>query len=581
MIKTADEALEFIHKRITGEIPEQPYPRIPEQALKNSEEKKVKKIEISEINKLIDNWADDWEDPVLRADLIPHLKRTSKSSDYSLSDLKDLILTEIRRRNKLKKEEDVLKQKSEKETKEKKVSEAKQKALDEAEQKANKIFNKKSQIKNFIKQQPFLYDPNKIWYMWDNSNFRWIKVDDVELLNMIEGSTGSEILIQNERQIIINSLKQNGRKNFRNIQQPKKTWIQFKDKIVDVETGEEFTASPDYFMVNPIPWELGSSEDTPTIDKLFREWVIFEGIQDQTYVDTLYEIVAYSILPSSLLQKIICLVGVGANGKSSYSQLIEKFIGSDNCCSTEMDLLKERFENSRLYGKLVVFIGEIDKAIFKKTGSIKRLVGEDTMRIEFKGKDGFDACLYCKPIIACNNLPETTDKSLGFFRRWLIIDFLNQFDKQANILKTIPDVEFNNLAKKSVRILKELIEKGSFTNEGSFDERKKRYEERANPLDMFIQDKCKYTEKSKILFNDFFEIYSEWLKSNYYNVQSKREVGIAIQNREPRIKKRRFNVNTADGKIEKNFYIKGIEWIEQEVERPEETEEEKSKGIEV
>lgn len=450
----------------------------------------------------------------------------------------------------------------------------KEETLKKAEEKAQELFNKELQAKNFLKKQPYLYDKNKIWWLWNNETYKWVQVDEVDILLMLSNSTGISVIDIRQRQEYINQMKSSGRLNCNKIKPTKETWIQFNDIIVDFLTGEKFNATPDYFITNPIPWKLGKSEDTPTIDKLFREWVVFDGIQDESYVDTLYEVICYTIAVKQFLQRIICLVGGGSNGKTTYTQLIEKFVGENNISSTEMELLKERFESSRFYKKLVLFIGEIDKDIFKKTSIIKRICGEDLMRIEFKGKNGFDAHIPAKPFICCNKLPETTDKSMGFYRRWLIIDFLHKFEKQQNIIKTIPNVEFENLALKSIRILKELWERGSFTNEGSFEERAKKYEDRANPLDSFIENKCFYNGNEKISFDEFFNIFNEWLKANNYRTQTRRELGISIQNREPRIKKRQVKINRTDGTKTTQMYIKGINWKEQEVEKLEEEEQE-------
>ena len=54
---------------------------------------------------------------------------------------------------------------------------------------------------------------------------------------------------------------------------PPKNWIQFKDQIFDIKTKKIFPASSDYFICNPLPWKIGKKDDTPTIDKLFKQWV--------------------------------------------------------------------------------------------------------------------------------------------------------------------------------------------------------------------------------------------------------------------------------------------------------------------
>jgi hypothetical protein len=66
---------------------------------------------------------------------------------------------------------------------------------------------------------------------------------------------------------------------------------------------------------------------------------------------------------------------------------------------------------------------------------------------------------YAKIIISTNNLPTTDDKTIGFYRRWLIVDFPNQFSEQKDILNDIPEEEYNALALKCTFILKDLLEK--------------------------------------------------------------------------------------------------------------------------
>lgn len=487
-----------------------------------------------------------------------------KNSDYTKSEIIDIFNLQIRKYKENLKRVEKEKARLEKEDKEKLKSIEKEKVLEEVEKKAEAVFNKKIVTKNFIKNQPFIYDGNRIWWLWFSDEFKWIRVDEIDILNMINRSVGTDIITPIERQIVINTLKQTGRENWNLIEPNKDTWVQFKDLIVDVRTGEKFKATPRFFITNPIPHKLGESEETPTIDKLLRQWAVFNNVQDESYVKTLYEIIAYSIIPSAPLQRIICLVGSGANGKTTFLNLIEKFVGSGNVCSSEIDLLKNRFENSRLYLKLVCIIGEIDKSIFQQTSILKRLSGEDVCRIEFKGKDGFDAKLYCKPMIACNTLPETTDKSIGFFRRWLIVDFLNRFEKQTNVLNSIPEEEYEALALKSINLLKKMLESGSFTNEGSFDERRKKYEKHANPLDFFLKEQCLFEADEKIKFENFFEVYIDWLKANSYRLQTKRELGILISHHNL-IQKSLMKISKPfGGEFTTTTVIKGIKWKNEE-----------------
>lgn len=366
--------------------------------------------------------------------------------------------------------------------------------------------------------QPYFYDKSGCFWLWRNDLFKWERVDDVEILNMVSSKSYANTVKSNEKQEIIEAMKQYGR-----LKKPKeigKRWIQFRDTIYDLETDEEFKATPKYLITNPIPWELGKTGETPTIDRIFEEWVGKNNVQ------TLYEIIAYCMLPDYPLHRIFCFVGSGLNGKGKFLELLRNFIGNENCCSTELDtLLNSRFEVTRLNKKLVCQMGETNFNEMSKTSMLKKLSGGDLIGFEIKGKTPFEGLNYAKIIIATNSLPSTTDKTIGFYRRWLIVDFPYQFSEKKDILSDIPEEEMNALAFKCLGYLRLLLEKREFHNEGSIEDRMQKYEERSNPIEKFVEEYCDTSDPEVyITKSQFSKRLSEWLKSNGYRSLSDVEI---------------------------------------------------------
>ncbi|MCX6722971.1 MAG: hypothetical protein NT094_02765, partial [Candidatus Staskawiczbacteria bacterium] len=102
-----------------------------------------------------------------------------------------------------------------------------------------------------------------------------------------------------------------------------KGWIQFNDVLVNPKTIEQIEADYKYFLTNPIPHKLGKSEETPEIDRLLREWVVKNQIQDESYIQSLYEYIAYSLTDDLFMQRIFALTGGGSNDKGTFLKLIE------------------------------------------------------------------------------------------------------------------------------------------------------------------------------------------------------------------------------------------------------------------
>ena len=375
----------------------------------------------------------------------------------------------------------------------------------------------------FISIIPIYYDESGLWWMWNFGETKWELKDEVELLNKIQNASNANIVSSKERTEILNALKQVARKNKPEDISPR--WLQFKQEIVDLDTGLRFEATPRYFVTNPIPHKLGRTEDTPTMDKIFAEWV------GEKYVPTLYEIIAYCMIPDYPIHRLFCFHGAGLNGKSCFLKLLKKFIGANNVASTELDvLLKSRFEITRLYRKLVCQMGETNFGELSKTSILKKLTGQDTIGFEYKNKTPFEAVNYAKIIISTNNLPPTTDKTIGFYRRWFIIDFPNTFSEAEDILQTIPDEEYESLGTKCIGILMNLLKVRKFSHEGSVEDRMERYEAKSNFLEKFLELFTKEDINGYITKSEFYKRFTEWCKDNRHRDMSETSLGLKMKN---------------------------------------------------
>lgn len=372
-------------------------------------------------------------------------------------------------------------------------------------------YGKEDLANKLFQARPFFYDKSKLWWLWNLDKKCWELVDETDILICVKNNVESVVTITSkERTEILEAMRQVGREY-----KPspcKSSWLQFRDRIYDISDGTEFEATPKYFVTNPIPYQLHPLKHflTPAMDKIFEEWVGKDNIQ------TLYEILAYSLLPDYPLHRIFCFIGGGMNGKSKFLDLLRRFVGHDNCCSTELDtLLNSRFEVTRLHKKLVCQMGETNFNEMSKTSILKKLSGGDLIGFEYKNKNPFEEHNYAKILIATNNLPATTDKTIGFYRRWIIIDFPNQFSEKKDILADIPEEEYECLAVKCTMILNDILKNREFTNEGSVEERMERYEEKSNPLNKFLKEFCETDDPNEYATKNNFALkLNGWLKNN-------------------------------------------------------------------
>jgi len=439
--------------------------------------------------------------------------------------------------------------------KKEKISEPIQVSID-LQKAVAQFYGKEDLTQQILEIQPIHYDENRVWWIWNKEKLKWQVSDDTAILNFVRRLSIANTIEAKEKQEIIEAIKQESR--LRKPEPIKKTWIQFVDKIVDIETGEEMDVSPKYFVTNPIPYRLHPERfvNTPTMDRIFEEWV------GKDYVKTLYEIIAYCLVPDYPIHRLFCLIGGGLNGKGCFLRLLKKFIGNDNVTSTELDvLLGSRFEVTRLHKKLVCMMGETNFNEMRQTSILKKLTGQDLIGFEYKNKNPFTDDNYAKIIIATNNLPTTTDKTIGFYRRWMIVDFPNRFSEAKDILSEIPEEEYEALAVKSLIILKDLLDKRAFTNEGSIEERTERYEAKSNFLDKFISLFVEEDLDGFITKASFINKFKDWSKENKHREMSETSIGLEMKKRGYETSRKSFDWMN-DGRGGQARVWLGIKWRE-------------------
>jgi putative DNA primase/helicase len=188
----------------------------------------------------------------------------------------------------------------------------------------------------------------------------------------------------------------------------------------------------------------------------------------------------------------------------------------------------------------------------------KKLTGQDKIRYEFKNKGAIFENSYTKFISNSNALPTTTDNTDGFFSRFRIIDFPNQFAEGQNVVKMIPDIEYSNLALKVTEILPVLLLSGSFIGDVSIDERRRLYELKSNPLPLFIDVHFIKGLTEKVIYSQFLNMYGTYMKQIQGNPISPQklinELGLmGYERRKPSLQEMNM-----DSTLMNTYYVYGL-----------------------
>lgn len=205
---------------------------------------------------------------------------------------------------------------------------------------------------------------------------------------------------------------------------PTPHYIQVLNGLVNLYTGEFREFDKSIFTTSSIPVYFNTSADTkPMYDAL----KLYANNDDELF-ELLIEFIAYIFFEKNKFRKMFMLYGVGSNGKSKYTAIIEKFIGKENITSLSLEDLNHRFKVAALISSKCNIGNDIGAKLLDDSQMIKKLTGEDLINADRKNKDPIEFECTAKLIFSCNKLPKANDKSYGFYNRFVILPFTFDFD---------------------------------------------------------------------------------------------------------------------------------------------------------
>lgn len=293
--------------------------------------------------------------------------------------------------------------------------------------------------------------------------------------------------------------------------------ICLENGILDLETLEVIPHTPELIFFNKIPVEYNKNADCPNIKKFFGEVLNKEDIL------IAQEIAGYCLLKDYPIHKAFMFVGGGANGKSTLIKLLKSFIGQENCASVPLQHLEmDKFALSSLFGKLANLFADLPARALKETSIFKMLTGEDFIPAEKKFKDKFFFTNYAKQIFSCNQVPRSPDDSDAFFRRWVILNFPNQFlnnnaDKNLIQKLTTPE-ELSGFLNFAIEGYKRLIEEGDFSNTKSVERVREDYIRMSDSVGAFIMDCITISSDDYEIKKSLYVAYADYCRKNKYPI---------------------------------------------------------------
>lgn len=285
-----------------------------------------------------------------------------------------------------------------------------------------------------------------------------------------------------------------------------KSYINFLDCMLDVETMQEIPHSPDFFSINQIPhkWQdVKRAAEGKEIEKFFD--FIFLSDDDRKM---LLEYAGLCLTVDTRQQRFLTLCGIGGTGKSVLIRLLEAAAGAKNVSNVAMQDLSKRFSTSLLVAKTLNSCADLSVEALEDSSTMKKLIGEDKLMAESKGKNAFMFRNYSKLLFSTNALPiVTAERTNGFFRRMLILKMDRQPEKPDIELADRLLSELHYFIKLSVQALHEMYQRGIITISENSKEMVLQMRKDSDVVEAWISERCFVGARLKvdrgIAFEDF------------------------------------------------------------------------------
>jgi len=267
--------------------------------------------------------------------------------------------------------------------------------------------------------------------------------------------------------------------------------------------------SPAFGYTYSLPVSYDGNAECPKIDQFISQIVAEENRK------ILYEIPALALLQNPRYNTAYMLVGSGSNGKSTYLQVLEAFLGRENVSNVSLqELCEDRFKAAELFGKLANIYADLPKNPIRYAGKFKILTGGDSVTAERKYRDPFSFVNKAVLIFSANELPEVTDQTYAFWRRWTIVEFPNTFPVNSGFVEELTDEkELSGFLNRVLEAMTRVEIKG-LTKTKAVEELKEAWMKRANSVYAFVRDRVEQNPVAWIPKEDLYNAYVEYCDEN-------------------------------------------------------------------
>jgi putative DNA primase/helicase len=233
----------------------------------------------------------------------------------------------------------------------------------------------------------------------------------------------------------------------------------------------------------------------------------------------LAEFTGYVFIRNSTLklEKSLILYGNGANGKSTFFEILHALLGRENISNYSLQALTNEsgYQRAQIHNKLLNYASDIsskmDSAVFKL------LTSGEPVEARLPYGNPFIMENYARLIFNANELPRDVEQNTAFFRRFLILCFdqtIPENERDPEMAKRIIATELPAIFNWVIHGMQRLIFQKGFTYSAKAEKAIEEYRKQSDSVAMFMYESdytpgFSYKKPLKELYGDYRDYCNE------------------------------------------------------------------------
>jgi P4 family phage/plasmid primase-like protien len=313
--------------------------------------------------------------------------------------------------------------------------------------------------------------------------------------------------------------------------------------------------SHEWFSAFRLDYPFDPNADCPK----WIEYLTYCMDDDAERISILQEWAGYLLTGSNDLQKFLVLEGEGGNGKTVFFSGMTAMLGEDNVSHVSIENFGGRFELGTTIGKSANISGDAGEIDGIAEGVLKQFTGGDIMQFDRKNLAPISARPTAKLMAAWNGRPRIKDKSMGLWRRMLLVPFNKKIEDHRKVLGMdtpgwwLKQGEAPGILLWAIAGLYRLRQQGGFTRSIAADAAVHEYREESNPAMRFFNEHVMFlspeilaeemkkdlADQRGVKADDLYLRYKEWCREESITPLAKQNFGKQIMRQFGDLKHRR------------------------------------------